>query len=204
MPPEMIKQELLEYLLENMNDNESRLNEAMRNPNQRNWAIRIIKIWTSFKKGKQEDSWNVGQAGRITQTFFQSCRRDRFNIYFWFICIKSMVLQFYSFCSENFSFDVRVFILPWEFWLFCESFSFCRENFYFSVRIFFRHEKFYLAVKILVSPWEFLFCGEDFSFTVKIFFCCEGFSVAVRTFLLKIGKPYQKAYNIWHIYWYSI
>lgn len=52
----MIKQELLSSLLEDVDEKESGLNKQFDSP----------KIQTSFKKGKQEDDWNGGQAGRIT------------------------------------------------------------------------------------------------------------------------------------------
>ena len=41
--PEIIKEELLLSLLENVDENELRINEALRNANQLNEAIQIIK-----------------------------------------------------------------------------------------------------------------------------------------------------------------
>lgn len=50
----MIKEELPSLLLENVDKKESRLNKVMRNANQPNLAILIIKKQTFFKSGKEE------------------------------------------------------------------------------------------------------------------------------------------------------
>ena len=44
----MIKEELLSLLLENVDENELRINEVVRNPNQLNEAIQIITKYELF------------------------------------------------------------------------------------------------------------------------------------------------------------
>ena len=61
----MIQDELLLSLLENVDDNKSRLNEVVRKAKQPNKAIQIIKNTNFCKREKQEDGWNGGQGGRI-------------------------------------------------------------------------------------------------------------------------------------------
>ena len=55
--PEIIKEELLLSLLVNADENELRINEALRNANQLNEAIQIIKNYELlfFKKTKKQE-----------------------------------------------------------------------------------------------------------------------------------------------------
>ena len=65
--PEMIKEELLSSLLGNLDENELRINKAVRNASQPNDAIRIITKYELLLKGeKQEDVSNGGQARGFT------------------------------------------------------------------------------------------------------------------------------------------
>ena len=61
--PEIIKEELLLSLLVNADENELRINEALRNANQLNEAIQIIKNYELlfFKKQKNKKMFRINQ-----------------------------------------------------------------------------------------------------------------------------------------------
>ena len=86
--------------------------------------------------------------------------RRRRTVYL--VLLNTIFFNFFLFCCEKFSFDVRIF--------------FPHETFSFGVRLFFSRETFYFLGRLL-SPWDIFFPVRPFLLVWDFFFSREKFSV---------------------------